>query len=157
MLVNQAAIAAVFTNLRTTFNKAFSEAPSTWQKTAMEVKSTTAQNDYAALSRFPKMRKWLGDKVVKALSAWKYSIVNDEWETTIGVLRKHIETDSINIYGPMAQDAGFSARQLWDELLADLVNGAFAAECYDGQYFYDTGHDLYILISLESLIWNLLA
>jgi phage major head subunit gpT-like protein len=140
MLINKASLTGVFTNLKTTFNKAFEGAPSVWDKTAMLVPSTAAQNLYAWLDRFPKMREWIGDKVVKALGAQAYTIINKEWEATVSVLRKDIETDQLGIYGPMAQDAGFSAKQWPDELVAALKNGAFTALCYDGQYFYDTDH-----------------
>lgn len=140
MLINKASLTGVFTNLKTTFNKAFEGAPSVWAETAMLVPSSAAQNMYAWLDRFPKMREWIGDKVVKALGAQAYTIVNKEWEATVSVLRKDIETDQLGIYGPMAQDAGFSAKQWPDELVAALKNGAFTALCYDGQYFYDTDH-----------------
>lgn len=140
MLVNKANLEAIFINLKTTFNKAFAATPPEWQKTAMKVPSTGSQNDYAWLSRFPKMRKWLGDKVVKALSAFKYTVVNDDWEATVGVLRKDIEDDNLGIYEPQAQEAGYSAQQLPDEIVADLKNNAFTEYCYDGQYFYDTDH-----------------
>ena len=142
MLVNQANLTAVFINLKTTFNKAFDEAPSLWQKTTMLVPSGSKENDYAWLSRFPKMRKWLGSKVLKSLSAFKYTIVNDDYEATVEVDRNDIEDDSIGIYAPQAMEAGYSSKQLPDEIDADLKNNSFTNECYDGQYFYDTDHDV---------------
>jgi len=140
MLVNKSTIAAVFVSLKTTFNKAFDAAPSVWEKIAMKVPSTTGQNDYAWLSMFPKMNKWIGDKVVKALEAFKYTIVNDDWEATVEVNRNDIEDDTLGIYAPQAQMAGWSAKQLPDEIVMDLVNGGFTNLCYDGQYFFDTDH-----------------
>jgi phage major head subunit gpT-like protein len=86
------------------------------------------------------MRKWIGDKVIRALSAFKYTVVNDDWEATVEVDRNDIEDDNLGIYSPMAQDAGFSAKQFPDEIDSDLKNNAFARNCYDGQYFYDTDH-----------------
>jgi phage major head subunit gpT-like protein len=142
MLVNKTNLTAVFITLKTTFNKAFDAAPALWQKTTMLVPSGSGQNDYTWLSRFPKMRKWLGDKVLKSLEAFKYTVVNDDWEATVEVDRNDIEDDSVGMYAPQAQEAGFSAKQLPDEIDADLKNNAFANECYDGQYFYDTDHDV---------------
>lgn len=140
MLINKTNLTAVFINLKTTFNKAFEAAPSLWQKTTMLVPSGSSQNNYNWLSRFPRMRKWIGDKVVKALEAFTYSIANDDFEATVEVDRNDIEDDNLGIYAPMAQEAGFSSKQLPDEIDADLKNNAFAAACYDGQYFYDTDH-----------------
>lgn len=142
MLVNKANLTAVFINLKTTFNKAFDAAPSIWDRTAMMVPSGSSQNDYAWLDRFPKMREWIGDKVIKALKAHQYTITNKNWEATVSVLRDDIEDDNLGIYGPMAQDAGFSAKQWPDELVSDLKNDAFSGECYDGQYFYDDDHEM---------------
>lgn len=142
MLINKAALVAVFLSLKTTFNKAFSAAPSTWQKIAMEVPSTSGQNDYSWLSNFPKMRRWIGAKVVKALEAYKYVVANEDFEATVEVDRNHIEDDQLGIYLPQAQMAGFSAAQLPDELVYEAVNGGFTKLCYDGQYFFDTDHQV---------------
>jgi phage major head subunit gpT-like protein len=142
MLVNKASIAAVFTALKTTFNNAFAAAPSVWDKIAMKITSTSSQNDYAWLSNFPKMRQWVGDKVVKALEAFKYTIVNKSFEATVGVKRDDIEDDNLGIYGPQAQMAGWSAKQWPDEIVLDLVNNGFTQECYDEQYFFDSDHSV---------------
>jgi phage major head subunit gpT-like protein len=140
MLVNKTVIADVFTNLKATFNKAFEAAPAKWEKIAMLIPSSSSQNDYSWLSAFPRMRKWAGDKVVKALAAFKYTVTNDDWEATVEVRRNDIDDDNLGIYGPQAQSAGYSAKQLPDEIVFDLVNNGFTAQCYDGQYFFDTDH-----------------
>lgn len=140
MLVNKSNLTAVFISLKTTFNKAFDAAPSIWEKTTMKVPSGSSQNDYTWLSRFPKMIKWLGSKTVKALKAFTYTVINDDYEATVEVDRNDIEDDNLGIYAPMAQEAGFSSKQLPDEIDAELKNNAFTNLCYDGQYFYDTDH-----------------
>lgn len=140
MIINKSNLEAVFLNLKTTFNKAFDAAPALWDKTTMLVPSGSSQNNYNWLSRFPKMRKWVGEKFVKAFEAFNYSIVNDDWEATVEVRRNDLEDDILGIYAPMTQEAGYSAKQLPDEIDADLKNNAFASPCYDGQYFYDVDH-----------------
>lgn len=140
MIVNAANLTQIFINLKTTFNKAFDAAPAIWQKIAMEVPSTSSQNDYAWLENFPKMRRWIGDKVMKALKAGKYVLVNEDFEATVSVKRNHVEDDQLGIYAPQAQNAGFSAKQWPDELVMEKVNGVFTTECFDGQYYCDTDH-----------------
>lgn len=140
MLVNKSSIQAAFVALKTLFNNAFTAAPSTWDKIAMKVPSSTGSNLYAWLSAFPKMRRWVGEKHVKNLQAYSYSVVNEDWETTVAVNRNHIEDDQLGIYQPQAQMAGFSAKQLPDEIVYELVNNGFTALCYDGQYFFDVDH-----------------
>lgn len=140
LLVNKETISNVFISLKTTFNLAFDSAPAIWDKIAMRVPSTSGQNDYSWLSNFPKMRKWIGDKHVKALEAFKYVLVNDDFEATVEVDRNHIEDDTLGIYGPQAQMAGWSAKQMPDEGVLEVVNLGFTTACYDGQFFFDTDH-----------------
>lgn len=138
MLVNASSLSAVFLNLKTEFNRAFDAAPSVWQQVAMRAPSGSAQNDYKWLSDFPKMRKWIGDKVIKSLEGFSYPLINDDWETTIEVDRNHVEDDTLGIYGPQAQMAGFAAKQFPDELVFGLVN--FTGKGFDGKTFFATDH-----------------
>lgn len=140
MLVNKQSIEAAFISLKTIFNNAFKAAPSTWQKIAMKVPSNSGQNDYTWLSNFPKMRRWVGAKVVKSLEAFKYTVVNEDFEATVEVDRNHIEDDQLGIYEPQAKMAGYSSAQLPDEIVYEAVNNGFTTRCYDGQYFFDTDH-----------------
>jgi phage major head subunit gpT-like protein len=140
MLVNKGNLTNLFISLKTTFNNAFAAAPSVWDKIAMKVPSTSGQNDYAWLSKFPRMRKWIGEKTIKSLEGFKYVIVNDDFEATVEVDRNDIEDDNLGIYGPQAQMAGESAKQLPDEIVIDVVNKGFTTKCYDSQYFFDTDH-----------------
>lgn len=140
MIVNKATIQAAFISIKTLFNKAFSEHNPKWQKVAMRVPSTTYQEDYAWLSKFPKMRRWIGEKHIKALKAFKYSIVNADFEATVEVDRNHIEDDRLGIYEPQAKAAGQSAKEWPDDLVTEAMNNGFTKKCFDGQYFYDTDH-----------------
>lgn len=140
MLVNKSALDSIFTGLKTIFNNTLKAQPGTWQATAMEVPSTGAGEDYAWLSRFPKMRKWVGDKFVKVLEAGKYYKKNEDYETTIAVDRNDIDDDRLGIYNTQAMGAGESAGELRDIIVDDLKNNAFTSPCMDGQFFYDTDH-----------------
>ena len=140
MLVNASTLSSVFTGLKTIFNGALKAQPGQWSQTAMEIPSTAAGEDYAWLTRFPKMRRWVGDKVVKSLEAGKYYKANEDWETTIAVDRNDIEDDRLGLYNTQARMAGESAAELNDIIVDGLKNGAFTQPGIDGQYFYDTDH-----------------
>lgn len=140
MLVNKEALSSVFTGLKTLFNNALTAQPGMWQATATEVQSDAAGEDYAWLSRFPKLKKWLGSKSVKNIEAKKYYVANEDWETTIAVKRNDIEDDRLGLYRMQSQQAGESAGELHDIIVDGLKNGAFTQLCYDGQYYYDTDH-----------------
>lgn len=140
MLVNKSALSALFISLNTIFNKAFSGTEPMYTKIAMRVPSSTSQEDYGWLSNFPMMRRWVGEKLVKSLKAFKYSVVNEDWEATVEVDRNDIEDDRLGIYNPQAQAAGISAKMLPDEIVGEVVAASFTGLCYDGQFFCDTDH-----------------
>lgn len=142
MLVNSSNVKMIFVNLKTTFNNAFAETPTQWDKVATMVPSTGKSNDYSWLDKFPRMRKWIGDKVVRALKASNYTLTNQKYEATVEVDRDDIEDDLIGIYGPQAKDAGFSAKQWPDEIVFELLNKAFTAKCYDGKPFFSDKHEV---------------
>lgn len=140
MLVNKQNVKSIFISLKSTFQKAFTQTPADWQKIAMVVQSTSSQNDYGWLSRFPKMREWIGEKVIKSLEAFKYTIQNKDWEATIEVERNDIEDDQLLGYSQQAQSAGQSAAELPADIIFALLSGGFQNPCYDGQFFFDTDH-----------------
>ena len=102
MIVNKQNLKTIFTGLKKTFQNAFDQTPNDWQQIAMVVPSGTKEENYAWLSRFPKMREWLGEKVVKALEAFNYTIRNKDWEATIEVDRNDVEDDTMLGYAQQA-------------------------------------------------------
>ncbi|MCF9046627.1 Mu-like prophage major head subunit gpT family protein [Acinetobacter nectaris] len=137
-----AVITALATSIKTIFNNAFDAAPSQWNLVAMEVPSNGKSNSYAWIEKFPKLRKWLGDKVISQLSAHAYTITNDDFEATVEIDRNDIEDDNIGIYKPQAQMAGESSKQWADDLVFTAISQGFHQPCYDGKSFYATNHEV---------------
>ncbi|VWX62580.1 Mu-like prophage major head subunit gpT family protein [Sphingorhabdus sp. 109] len=104
------------------------------------VPSSTAQNEYGWLGKFPGMREWIGDRVINQLKAYDYAIKNKDWEDTIEVDRNDIEDDNIGIYGPLFTEMGRATEAHPDELVFALLKAGFTTKCYDGQFFFDTDH-----------------
>lgn len=140
MLVNKLNLRTIFVGLKSTFQNAFTQTPTDWMQIAMVVPSSTKEENYAWLSRFPKMREWLGEKVVRQLEGHSYTIRNKDWEATIEVDRNDIEDDTMLGYAQQAQGAGQSAAELPADIIGRLLSGGFSSVCYDGQYFFDTDH-----------------
>ena len=140
MLINKANLQEIYRNLNASFQQAFDAAPTQWPKIAMLIESTSSKNDYSWVQYFPKMREWIGEKVIKALAGENYIIPNKDWEATIEVDRNDIQDDQLGIYRPQAQMAGYSAAQLPDEIVFALLNNGFAQKCYDGKNFFATNH-----------------
>ncbi|MBW1713700.1 MAG: Mu-like prophage major head subunit gpT family protein [Deltaproteobacteria bacterium] len=140
MLVTAEALAAIYQNLRTVFVQALDDTQTYWQKVAMLVPSSTRQETYGWLKSLPGLRKWIGDRLVKSLETAGYTIVNEPWEATIGVLRDDIEDDQLGIYKPIIEELARAGKTHPDELIFDLLKNGFTNECHDGQPFFDTDH-----------------
>ncbi|AOY43462.1 MULTISPECIES: Mu-like prophage major head subunit gpT family protein [unclassified Psychrobacter] len=140
MNVNAQTLNAIAAGLKKVYNDTFNKTESFHKKVAMVVPSSNSQETYAWLQNMPRMRKWVGDKVINKLSKQGYSIVNDDFEVTVEVKRNDIEDDNIGQYNNMSQQAGWSAKQLPDELTSELINQGQTSLCYDGKPFFSSAH-----------------
>lgn len=140
LVVNEASLAALYKNFITIFNEAISAYEPQWSRIALEVPSTTAQENYSWMGAFPKMREWVGDRVIKNLEAFNWVIANKEYEDTIEVKRTTIEDDQYGIFRPIIRAQAVAAASLWDDLVFDLLNNGFANKGYDGKTFFATDH-----------------
>ena len=95
--------------------------------------STTVE--YGWLSDVPSMREWIGDREIKNLKAYGYTISKKDFEATVSVSRDDILFDRLGIVKPRIQDLAYAGRFHYDKLIIDLIknNGV----CYDGKNFFD--------------------
>lgn len=140
MLINRANIQEVFRNLRATFNQAFEAAETRWASYATVVDTNVITEEMDWIQTFPNWRQWVGDKQIKALAAYSYSLTCVEWETTIGVKRRDLEADRLGIYRVQATGMGEVAAYFPEERVGDALNNSFAALCWDGKPFFATDH-----------------
>ncbi|WP_085025321.1 Mu-like prophage major head subunit gpT family protein [Ensifer aridi] len=140
MIVNQQNIQQVFTGFQGAFNKGFEGAATVYRDISMVVNSRTASETYGWLGAMPKMREWIGDRVVKNLQAHSFAVVNKKFESTVTVPREAIEDDQYGVFAPLFQEMGKGAAEHPDELVLALLAQGFTTKCYDGQYFFDTDH-----------------
>jgi len=140
MIVNQVNLAGIYKTFNTIFNNALDMVTNMWPLVAMETPSTGRSVDYKWLGEFPMMREWVGDRVIKDLSAYHYEIINKDYEATVEVDRNDIEDDQIGVYTPMIQGLANAAKVHPDILVFALLAAGFDHICFDGQYFFDTDH-----------------
>ena len=140
MDINAGNLANLSTGYKASFNTGFRNADSYWEKVATRVGSATSHNTYAWLGQFPRLREWVGDRVVKEMAVHGYKIQNRKFESTIGVSKDTIEDDEYGIYNPLFEEMGYAAKTHPDELLFALIAKGFSEVCYDGQYFFDNDH-----------------
>lgn len=143
MLINSQNLDLVFTGFNSAFQRGLGQAQSQIGLVSTRVTSTGRSEKYGWLGKFPKIRKWLGDRVIHKLAAHDYAIKNEPWEGTVSVDRDDIEDDSEGLYAPMFEEMGMGVAAHPDELGWGLLKAGFDGSqglAYDGQFFFDTDH-----------------
>lgn len=140
MIINQEALARLYTGFTAVFNAAFQDTQTWHERVAMTVPANTRIMDYKFLLDFPMVREWIGDRQISSLEPKAYQVESKDWEATIEVDRNDIEDDQLGLYNPIISALAQEARKHPEKLIADLLAGGFATACYDGQSFFDTDH-----------------
>lgn len=105
------------------------------------VNSDGADEEYGMLGSVPAVREWLGDRQFNSVRAAKFTIENRPWESSISVLKDHIDDDRLGLYTPLYENLATRAARHPDKLiLGELLTNAETSVCLDGQFFYDTDH-----------------
>lgn len=142
-IITSGLLTALHTTYRDDFERGKTRAMPMWDRVATRVQSSSASNTYGWLGQFPKLREWVGDRVVKDMKAHGYEITNKTYEGTVGVIRDDIEDDVIGTYAPMFEEMGYGAATAVDDELWPLLLAGDSTLCYDGQNFFDTDHPVY--------------
>lgn len=141
MDLNSAELQRLFIGYKANFQQGMSslgETANTYAQLATVVPSKNAAEIYPWLKTLPKMREWLGDRVVNALGSAQFSIRNRKFEHTEGVPREDIERDNYGLYAPLMTEMGRLASEHPNELSIEILESN--PLCYDGQNLFDAEH-----------------
>lgn len=129
--------------LRTEYQEAFDNYVAQNDGVAMQLTSTTQTENFAWLGAVPRMRIFNGERKPIKVGNYKYAIDNEEYEASMAIDLKDVDDDQTGKYAIMAGQIGESSAMFPDELLyGTLLPGGFSALAYDGQYFFDTDHNI---------------
>lgn len=126
------------TGFKTLFNKVFAETETNYEKVATIVPSTGATEVYQWIGTLPKLRLWIGDRIIKNISNAEYTIKNKSFESTISIEKYDMEDDRLGIYKPQVESLAEAAKQFPDELVFKMLEDGFENKCYDGVAFFGT-------------------
>ena len=140
MKITSSSLNALRAGFKTSFMGGLAQASSQYGQIATTVTSTSGSEKYGWLGKMPRIREWIGDRVIQNLMEHDYEIKNKPFELTIGVDRDDIDDDNLGVYGPLFQDMGMETAAHPDTLCFPLLNAGFSTLCYDGQNFFDTDH-----------------
>lgn len=140
MIITPSNLAVLNQSYNALFNTGFKQAAPTWPQVATQVNSTSASEIYAWLNQFPDVREWTGDRHIKSLKAYSYSLVNRDFEVTVSVPSNTIEDNQIGLFSTNMLGMGDSMARHPDKLIFQLLGAADTTVGPDGQYFIDTDH-----------------
>lgn len=140
MIINQANLAILYTGFKAAFQNGFTGVSPIWNQIATEVPSSTKTEKYGWLGQLPRIREWIGPRVVNNIAAHDYSITNKPFESTVAVPRDDIEDDTYGVFTPLFTELGSSVASFPDELIFALLKNGFTEKCYDGKAFFATDH-----------------
>lgn len=140
MPVNGEKLRAASVGFQTIFNKAFAAAAILWTLLAMRVQSKNSSESYKWLGDMPQLREWIGERQVRELTAYDYTLKNKTFEGTIGVDVEDYEDDNLGVWAPQFAALGGQAARHPDKLVFGLLNDGFTAKGYDGKAFFATDH-----------------
>lgn len=122
----------------TLFNKVFAETETNYEKVATIVPSAGATESYQWLGTLPKLRQWVGDRIIRNISNYEYTIKNKPFEATMSIDKYDMEDDKLGIYKPQVESLAEAAKQFPDELVFKILEDGFENKCYDGVAFFGT-------------------
>lgn len=139
-MLTPALLQSFFVQQDAAYQKAFGEVTTYWDKFATLMPSSTETTIHSWLAQMPKMREWVGEKVINQLRARAYPLTNKDFENTYKVERNKLDDDLYGIYAnhPM-QQATVAARWPEDLVTSALIAGITALG-YDGQPFFNNSH-----------------
>ncbi|WP_113673489.1 Mu-like prophage major head subunit gpT family protein [Vallitalea guaymasensis] len=140
MQINQAVLKNIYIGFKTIFNKALQNTEPLYKKIATIVPSSTKTEEYKWLGKIPRMREWIGSRVIQNLGAHDYAIKNKSYELTISVDRDDIDDDTLGIYNPLMKEMGVSVASHPDDLVFGILKDGFTGKCYDKKTFFSDKH-----------------
>ena len=121
MDINRANIEVMFQEFKVAFTEGFNSGVERriLDTVAQIVPSTGSSVVHAWLTQNPKMREWIGDRLVNNIESDNMTITNKKYENTIEIPREDIEDDQHGLYTPLARLMGEEAAAHPDELLVN--------------------------------------
>lgn len=140
MILNAQNLRAATRGFRALFIEALEGVSTPYDQLAMVVDSNAIEESYNWLGTLPRLREWIGERVIKQLEAHGYTIRKKDWEATIAVNRDEIMFDKLGLVRPRIQQLAQVSKEHYMDLIVDLLVTGFITQCFDGQYFFDADH-----------------
>ena len=138
--INSATLTAVQRGFRVFYNDDYRRTVSVVDRFATIRDSTNAEEALIFATSLPRMRKWLGERILNNFAAQESKVVNEPYELSVKVRREDIEDDKVGIYEPQIRDLGRRGKMIFQDLATEALLNSHLALGYDGQAITDTDH-----------------
>lgn len=111
----------LFIALNTYLNRGLSAADKDYEKWCNIINSGTGIEEYPIAIITGSMREWIGERIIHEISGNKLTVVNRDYEHTEQIPRNDIEDDKYGFFGPVFQEMGINAGNLWSQLATEAL------------------------------------
>lgn len=144
MIINLSSLSGVYVGYRNEFKKGFAAAQPQWQDIAEMIPSVSNSNEYPFEGSLPRLREWIGDRHVKNVRVYTYSLANRDFEITVEVPVNAIEDDQYVVFNNKMKQMGRSAALHPDEIVFGAAAAGTTGLCYDDQPFFNGSHPIIV-------------
>lgn len=132
-------------NANTMIRSAWSSAPTPWAEYTTTIPTETETYEDGWIGRMPKMREWLGSRVVHAPGPQTYSVTVQNWENTYGIDEFLFDDTKFGIYYPMIADLGLQGKRQPGFVIRDMLENSGSQtgtrqNGLDGLTYFNTAH-----------------
>lgn len=139
MEITQSSLDFLFRQADLRFGQALTATPVWWSQIADLMPSGTRENVYGWLAKIPQMRKWVGTRVINALSTHAVTVRNEPFEDTISIKTEDIRHDQYGIFNGALKFLAAATAKWPDVMLRDLIYNNTTLG-YDGKAQFATDH-----------------
>jgi len=135
----------IYQNLKKEFQKGIDEARTVADPLYEVVPSTSNANVYGWLAHIPGFKEWHSNqpRVLRNVESFDFTVANRKFEDTIQIDIDKVEDNQLGSYAGIARSIGANGKQVWDELVFELLNGAFTTTlAYDGLSLCNDAHKM---------------
>lgn len=133
-------LTGLYTSFNAAYRRGFNLARPSHEAFTLRVNSGSEAEEYGWMADMPGVRKWVGDRVVNSIKGYKYRLVNDDYELTLGVPKKNIQDDKYGIWTTRFEKFGQQVALAPAEAVYELLNAGETELCWDGQPMFSATH-----------------
>lgn len=133
---------SIFYGLDGSWQGAYQQAQPWWNKVSTKIMSSSRATHYYFDEMLDGFRKWIGERLVRDIKMNEFTLINDDWELTVGVDKKDLDDMQIGYAVSRAAQIGIQAAKWPDKMLITALQAGKTSLAFDGQNFFSASHPI---------------